>query len=200
MENFEKLGAFYLGREYDPAAGADTNKYLLYDSKDLLTHAVCVGMTGSGKTGLCISLLEEAAIDGVPAIIIDPKGDMANLLLTFPELKSEDFLPWINETEAAAAGKTPQEFAAGQAELWRSGLADWDQDGSRIAMLRDKTAFASLYSPEARLLLPVSVLQQLIPDNPALDDDQEMMLEQISSTVSGLLSLLGLDADPGSEP
>lgn len=195
MENFEKLGAFYLGREYDPAAGADTNKYLLYDSKDLLTHAVCVGMTGSGKTGLCISLLEEAAIDGVPAIIIDPKGDMANLFLTFPELKSEDFLPWINETEAAAAGKTPQEFAAGQAELWRSGLADWDQDGSRIAMLRDKTAFA-LYTPGSTAATPVSVLQQLIPDNPALDDDQEMMLEQISSTVSGLLSLLGLDADP----
>ena len=96
MQDYEKLGVFYLGREYDLAAQKPKEALLLYDSKDLVTHAVCVGMTGSGKTGLCLALLEEAGIDGIPAILIDPKGDLANLLLTFPQLRGEDFLPWIN--------------------------------------------------------------------------------------------------------
>ena len=94
-EDFEKLGVFYLGRPYDMATKQAKPGWLLYDSKDLVTHAVCVGMTGSGKTGLCLSLLEEAAIDNIPAIIIDPKGDLGNLMLTFPSLKGEDFQPWI---------------------------------------------------------------------------------------------------------
>ena len=100
VEDFERLGVFYLGRPYDLAAKQAKPGWLLYDSKDLVTHAVCVGMTGSGKTGLCLSLLEEAAIDNIPAIIIDPKGDLGNLLLTFPSLKGEDFQPWINEDDA----------------------------------------------------------------------------------------------------
>src|ERR1700704_2689358 len=99
-EDFEKLGVFYLGRPYDLAAKQSKPGWLLYDSKDLVTHAVCVGMTGSGKTGLCLSLLEEAAIDNIPAIIIDPKGDLGNLMLTFPGLKGEEFQPWINEDDA----------------------------------------------------------------------------------------------------
>ena len=97
MQDFEKLGVFYLGREYDLAAKRRKDDPMLYDARDLVTHAVCVGMTGSGKTGLCIALLEEAAIDGVPALVIDPKGDLGNLLLTFPELRGSDFAPWINE-------------------------------------------------------------------------------------------------------
>src|SRR5436190_9773969 len=104
MQEFEKLGAFYLGREYDLARKQPQDKLLLYDSKDLVTHAVCVGMTGSGKTGLCIDLLEEAAIDGVPAIVIDPKGDLSNLLLTFPNLAPSDFEPWVNEEDATRKG------------------------------------------------------------------------------------------------
>src|SRR6185295_3047471 len=118
MQDFEKLGAFYLGRPYDLQTGTAKPGVLLYDSADLVTHAVCVGMTGSGKTGLCIGLLEEAAIDGIPAIVIDPKGDLTNLLLTFPDLRPEDFAPWVNEEDARRAGKTPAEFAAAQAELW----------------------------------------------------------------------------------
>src|SRR3982075_884843 len=113
MQEFEKLGVFYLGRE----DGAEA-PMLLYDSKDLVTHAVCVGMTGSGKTGLCLSLLEEAAIDNIPAIIIDPKGDIGNLMLTFPSLKGEDFQPWINEEDARKKGLSPADFAKSQAELW----------------------------------------------------------------------------------
>src|SRR6187549_557565 len=110
--DYEKLGAFYLGREFDAASGTLKEDLLLYDSKDLTTHAVCVGMTGSGKTGLCVSLLEEAAIDGIPSIVIDPKGDLSNLLLTFPKLDAASFRPWINDDAARQAGVSPDEFAA----------------------------------------------------------------------------------------
>ncbi|HQR38448.1 MAG TPA: DUF87 domain-containing protein, partial [Blastocatellia bacterium] len=112
MQDFEKLGAFYLGRPYDLDAKQPKDGLLLYDSKDLVTHAVCVGMTGSGKTGLCLALLEEAAIDGIPAIIIDPKGDLPNLMLTFPQLRPEDFAPWVNEDDARQKGLSVDEFAA----------------------------------------------------------------------------------------
>src|SRR5262245_56377144 len=130
MQDFEKLGAFYLGRPYDLSKGAGQDQVVLYDSRDLVTHAVCVGMTGSGKTGLCLALLEEAAIDSIPAIVIDPKGDLANLLLTFPQLRPEDFRPWINEDDAKRKGISPDDFAKQQADLWTKGLASWGQDGN----------------------------------------------------------------------
>src|SRR5258705_9707196 len=125
MQDFEKLGAFYLGRPFDLKQKKAKDGLLLYDSRDLTTHAVCVGMTGSGKTGLCIDLLEEAAIDGIPAIAIDPKGDLGNLLLAFPALRPADFRPWVDEGEAARAGLDPDAFAAQTAATWRKGLADW---------------------------------------------------------------------------
>src|SRR2546422_10786545 len=137
MQDYEKLGAFYLGCGYDLERKQRKDDLLLYDSKDLVTHAVCVGMTGSGKTGLCIGLLEEAAIDGIPALVIDPKGDLANLLLTFPDLQPADFRPWINEDDARNQGLPADDFAARQAELWRTGLADFGQSGERIRKLRD---------------------------------------------------------------
>src|SRR5712692_4518596 len=146
MQDYEKLGSFYLGREFDLKKKEPNDKLLLYDSKDLVTHAVCVGMTGSGKTGLCIGLLEEAAIDGIPAIVIDPKGDLSNLLLTFPELRPDDFAPWINEDDAKKKGVSPQEFATQQAASWKKGLADWGQDGARIGRLRQAADF-SIYTP-----------------------------------------------------
>src|SRR3977135_2005289 len=136
-EDFEKLGVFYLGRPYDLMAKQAKPGWLLYDSKDLVTHAVCVGMTGSGKTGLCIGLLEEAAIDGIPAIVIDPKGDLANLMLTFPQLRGEDFAPWINEDDARKRGLSTGDYATQQAELWKNGLGEWGQSGERIQKLRD---------------------------------------------------------------
>ena len=123
MEDYEKLGAFYLGKVYDMKAKKTKDDLLLYDFKDLTTHAVCVGMTGSGKTGLCIGLIEEAAIDGVPAILIDPKGDLGNLLLTFPNLQGSDFLPWINQDEARNKDLSPEAYADKQAALWTKGLA-----------------------------------------------------------------------------
>src|SRR4026207_198586 len=126
IDSYEKLGTFYLGREYDMQRKTVSGALVLYDSKDLTTHAVCVGMTGSGKTGLCIGLLEEAAIDGIPAIVIDPKGDLANLLLAFPELRGEDFAPWINEDDARTHGMEPKAFAELEAGRWKKGLADWE--------------------------------------------------------------------------
>src|SRR3954470_22028849 len=126
MKDFEKLGVFYLGRECDPA-GQAPGDVVLYDSRHLLTHAVCVGMTGSGKTGLCVSLIEEAAIDGVPTIAIDPKGDLSNLLLTFPDLAPSYSRPWIDEDEARRSGVDPDTFAAQQAGAWKQGLAEWGE-------------------------------------------------------------------------
>src|SRR5947209_5736715 len=121
MQDFEKLGVFYLGREYDLAKQAEKPDLLLYDSKDLTTHAVCVGMTGSGKTGLCAAILEEAAIDKIPAIVIDPKGDLGNLLLAFPQLQPSDFELWIDAAEAERTGVTREQLAAKTAEQWSKG-------------------------------------------------------------------------------
>ena len=128
MIDYEKLGAFYLGKEFDIASSSVSEDVVLYDAKDLTTHAVIVGMTGSGKTGLGIALLEEAAIDGIPALIVDPKGDMGNLLLAFPQLRPEDFRPWVDKDEADRKGMSPEEFAASRADLWKKGLAEWGQE------------------------------------------------------------------------
>ncbi len=194
-EVYEKLGAFYLGKVFDQEAGKPTDDLLLYDSKDLLTHAVCVGMTGSGKTGLCLSLLEEAAIDGIPALVIDPKGDLGNLLLTFPNLEGQDFRPWIDPAEAQRQGKTPDEFAAAQAATWKNGLAEWGQDGQRIARLKAAADFA-IYTPGSEAGLPVSILASFGPPPPAVRSDNDLLAERVASTAASLLGLLGVDADP----
>ncbi len=195
MENFEKLGVFYLGRPYDLKKQQASDSPLLYDSKDLVTHAVCVGMTGSGKTGLCLGLLEEAALDGVPAILIDPKGDLPNLLLTFPKLRGEDFLPWINADDAAKQGLTPEAYAAQQAEMWKKGLAEWGQDGERIQRLRDAADF-TIYTPGSNAGLPVSILRSFEAPAPAVREDPELLQDRVAATVAGLLGLLGIEADP----
>ncbi|HEX6949943.1 MAG TPA: ATP-binding protein [Nitrospira sp.] len=194
-QDFERLGVFYLGRPYDVPTRQAKPGWLLYDSKDLVTHAVCVGMTGSGKTGLCLSLLEEAAIDNIPAIIIDPKGDLANLLLTFPTLKGEDFLPWINEDDARKKGMAPGEFASAQAELWKKGLAAWGQDGARIQRLKD-SADAVLYTPGSSAGLSVSILKSFAAPEEEVRHDPELLRDRISTTVTGLLGLIGVEADP----
>src|SRR5689334_57553 len=179
MESFEKLGVFYLGKT------KSDNNFLLYDSKDLVTHAVCVGMTGSGKTGLCINLLEEAAIDGIPAIIIDPKGDLCNLLLTFPNLAPQDFAPWVEEGVDAAQ----------QAQLWKEGLAKWGEDGERIKRLKDAADFR-IYTPGSNAGLPVSILKSFVAPPETIRQDNEALSERINTTVTSLLALIGIDADP----
>ena len=195
MEDFEKLGVFYLGRPYDLAKKKPKPGWLLYDSKDLVTHAVCVGMTGSGKTGLCLGLLEEAAIDGIPAIVIDPKGDLANLMLTFPQLRGEDFAPWINEDDARKKGLSPGDFAAQQAELWKKGLSEWGQSGERIQKLKDAAEFI-VYTPGSNAGVPVSIMKSFAAPSQDVLDDVELLRERVSTTTTSLLGLIGVEADP----
>ncbi|MGH2452214.1 MAG: ATP-binding protein [bacterium] len=195
MREFEKLGVFYLGRLYDLRRERPGEGLVLYDSRDLVTHALCVGMTGSGKTGLCLSLLEEAALDGIPAIAIDPKGDLGNLLLTFPLLRPEDFLPWVNPEDARNQGMTVEAYAQQQAERWTRGLGEWGQDSARIRRLREAADFA-IYTPGSSAGLPVSILKSFAAPPEAIRADAELLAERISTTATGLLTLVGVEADP----
>ena len=195
MQNFEKLGAFYLGKRVSTGDGDPLDELVLYDSKDLTTHAAIIGMTGSGKTGLGIGLIEEAAMDHVPVIAIDPKGDMGNLLLSFPQLTAKNFEPWVDQSAAANAGKTPAEFAADQAALWKKGLAGDGQTPARIKQMRANADFA-LYTPGSSAGLPISVLSQLNAPDENVRDDAELYSDLIEAAATGLLSLLDIDADP----
>ncbi|MFL5327422.1 MAG: ATP-binding protein [Gemmataceae bacterium] len=195
LPDYEKLGVFYLGRKYDPATKKPTGELILYPSKNLVTHGLVVGMTGSGKTGLCFDIIEEAAIDSIPAILIDPKGDLSNLLLTFPDLKPDEFKPWINADDAAKAGISVDDFAQQQAELWKNGLATWGQDADRIRRLRDAADFA-IYTPGSSAGLQVSVLSSFARPPAEILEDSELLRDRVGTTVAGLLQLVGVDADP----
>jgi len=196
MKNhYEKLGAFYLGKEYDLASRTLKEDLILYDSKDLNTHAVIIGMTGSGKTGLGIGILEEALIDNIPIIAIDPKGDLPNLLLNFPDLNPQDFRPWVNPQDALNKGLTIDQFAAKEAETWRKGLAGWGQEPDRIARLKAAADF-TVYTPGSHAGLPVSILRSFSPPTPAILGDTDLLRERIQTTATSLLALLGIEADP----
>lgn len=195
MQDFEKLGAFYLGKRYDLGARKLQDELILYDSKDLTTHAVCVGMTGSGKTGLCLSLLEEAAIDGIPAIMIDPKGDLPNLALAFPKLDAASFRPWIDESEATRSGATPDQYATQVAKRWKEGLASWGQGPKRVKRYCDEADIA-IYTPGSNAGLPLTVLKSFAAPSAELLQDTDAYRQRVTSATSGLLALLGIDADP----
>jgi len=195
MTEFEKLGDFYVGKAFDMDSGKCREEMVLYYSKDLTTHAVIIGMTGSGKTGLALGLLEEALIDNIPVIAIDPKGDLPNLLLTFPNLSAEEFLPWVDEQDAIAAGLSRQQLAAKQSQLWRKGLSDWGQGPERIARLRAAAEFA-VYTPGSRSGQPVNALGNFAPPAPAIAADADLLRERVQSTATAMLALVGIDADP----
>ncbi|MFO0809454.1 MAG: DUF87 domain-containing protein [Gemmataceae bacterium] len=192
--DIEQPACFYLGREYDLAKReVQADKPIMYDARDLLTHGVVVGMTGSGKTGLCISLLEEAAIDGIPCIVIDPKGDLTNLLLQFPDLDPKDFLPWIAPEDVRSKGTTPETYATQLAERWRQGLAESGQPIERIRRLKEASDW-SIYTPGSEAGLPLSVLQTFSAPPPSTP--RELLNQKIDATAAALLGLSGVDADP----
>ena len=191
----EKLGSFYLGAEYDLNRGQRSEVAVNYDARDLTTHAVCVGMTGSGKTGLCLGLLEEAALDRVPAILVDPKGDLTNLLLQFPELRPADFEPWINVDDARRKGKDVDQFAQDTADQWRTGLADWGIDPARMRTLAETVEY-TIFTPGSDAGVPVNILGSLAAPGLDFATEGEAIRERISGTVAALLGLVGVKADP----
>ena len=194
-DQYEKLGTFYLGRGYDIEKKELKEDLVLYDSKDMVTHGVVRGMTGSGKTGLCLALLEEAAMDGIPIIAIDPKGDIGNLLFTFPDLSGEKLKPWVNEDDARRKGITLDEYADKQAETWTKGLGDWGQSLERIKKLRETTEM-TIYTPGSNAGLPVSILSSLDAPGDEVMEDREALGDRIESTVSSILALCDIAADP----
>lgn len=193
--DYEKLGIFYLGKVTRSDAPEPREDLLLYDSKDLTTHALCVGMTGSGKTGLCLSLLEEAAIDQIPAIAVDPKGDLGNLLLTFPDLKPADFEPWIDPAEATRHGRTTEQYSGDVAQRWKEGLAEWGQSPERIQHFREAVDIA-IYTPGSDAGLSLTVLRSFNAPPPEVLADADAFRGRVSAATSGLLALMGIDADP----
>ena len=186
---------FYLGRTYDNNRGKLGDEVVYYDSRDLTTHAVVVGMTGSGKTGLCINLLEEAILDNIPAIIIDPKGDITNLALGFPELKPEDFIPWINPDDAARAGMDMPSYAANIAQTWRDGLQGWGIVPDRLTWMKHATKM-SIFTPGSDSGLPISILASLRAPRVPWQGNEEMIRERITGVVSAIFALAGKQYDP----
>jgi hypothetical protein len=186
MEESPKL--FYLGRK-------ESGEKLLYKNKDLTTHALIIGMTGSGKTGLGVGLIEEAALDNIPSIIIDPKGDMGNLLLSFPNLSQEEFLPWVDAKEAANKNQSMEEAAKEAAQNWQKGLSEWEEDGERVGAFKNSAHF-SIYTPAASFGLGVNILSSFKAPPQEILDDTDTLNMLISSSATSILSLIGIDADP----
>ncbi len=188
-------GSLYLGKLYDASTRSLASDPLLFESKNLTTHAVCVGMTGSGKTGLGVALLEEIALKGIPAIVIDPKGDLGNLLLAFPKLQSSDFLPWIDAGEAERHGQTPEKYAEGVAKSWKEGLDSWDETPERISQFKEAVD-SCIYTPANSSGVPLSILSSFAAPSDEILQDADAMRERVLSTTSSLLGLLGIEADP----
>src|ERR1044071_3398533 len=204
LHDIEKMGAFFLGRTVDAADNADNaddggaggaggtkaGAPLLLDERAFTTHAVCIGMTGSGKTGMCTALLEEAAIDGIPAIVVDPKGDLGALALAFPDLAPASFVPYLDAGVARRAGKTVDALAHDVAQRIEQGLADTLQDRARIQRYRDAVD-VRVYTPGSSAGHALSIIGSLKAPPPAVIDDVDAFRQRLTSTTAGLLTLAG---------
>ena len=184
----------FLGKEA-PVSGDTLGARIDLNSTDLLTHGLIVGMTGSGKTGLAIGLIEEVLRQGIPVIAIDPKGDLGNLLLLFEDLSAASFEPWIDRDAARREGKTPEEAAAQAAAIWSKGLSDWGLGSADIKDLKAKHQ-AVIYTPGSSAGVQLNVLQSLEAPSLAFDKAPEDLRDEIAGIVSGILGLLKIEADP----
>jgi len=192
---YEKLGIFYLGKEVNPENFSLTENLFLYKSKYLTTHAAIIGMTGSGKTGLGIDIIEEATIDKIPSLVIDPKGDMGNLLLTFPNLDPKDFEKWIDPQEAESKGMSIEEYAKKTAQTWEKGIESWHQSKERIKKLKESADF-TIYTPGSNAGIPLSVLSGFEAPSEETLDDPDAFATILNSAVSSLLALIGIKENP----
>jgi hypothetical protein len=195
IPDYEKLGLFYLGKEVDVQSQELSDELLLYKNRDLTTHAAIIGMTGSGKTGLGIDLIEEAAIDGIPSLIIDPKGDMGNLLLQFENLEASEFEPWIDPQEAEQKGMDVPSYAQKTAKMWEEGIKSWHQDRARIAKLKNSCDF-SIYTPGSSAGLSLSILSSFEAPSTDVIDDVDTFNALVDATITSLLALIDIDANP----
>lgn len=186
---------FYLGRTFNNQTNKLGTDVVYYDSRDLTTHAVVVGMTGSGKTGLCITMLEEAILDNIPAIIIDPKGDITNLALAFPELQAQDFQPFVHPDDARRAGMDTATYSADIAQTWQDGLAQWGIVKDRVRWLKG-AAQLSIYTPGSDAGLPISILASLRAPRQNWQGQEETVRERITGIVNALFALAGMNYEP----
>ncbi len=194
-EVYEKLGLFYLGREKDITTGEDKDDLLLIKNKNLTTHATIIGMTGSGKTGLGVSIIEEAVLDKIPSIVIDPKGDMGNLLLAFDDFDPKKFEPWLDKTQAEAKGMDIPSLAKKTATMWEEGIKSWNQDRDRVKRYKNGADF-TIYTPGSSAGISLSVLSDFEAPSADVIDDPDTFAYMLSSTVSSVLALVGEDIDP----
>ncbi len=194
-EVYEKLGLFYLGREKDLKSGEDSENLLLLKNKNLTTHAAIIGMTGSGKTGLGVGIIEEAVLDGIPSIVIDPKGDMGDLLLAFPDFDPKKFEPWVDKAEAQRKGMDIATFAQKTAQMWEEGIKSWGQDRERVRRYKERADF-TIYTPGSSAGVGVSVLSSFDAPSPDILDDPDTFAYMLGSTVTSILALIGEDTDP----
>jgi hypothetical protein len=188
-------GSFHIGYAIDPATGKAGADEVVIGSSDLTTHGVVTGMTGSGKTGLGVVLLEEARLAGIPTLVLDPKGDMTNLALVFPDLEPASFRPWVSEADAQAAGVSVEEFAAKQATIWREGLAANGIEPERLQALKD-AGDVTIYTPGSTAGVPLNIIGSLDAPPLSWDTDAEALRDEIEGTVTSLLALVGIKADP----